>query len=313
MANAVVGPVAAPPARGVGEILSDAFSLYKTNAVLLIVTAAVAMAPVYVIKDAIVAASLAPAAVSGLEADSARLEELNRKMERAQARGASPEEIQAIAAEQMKVAMSSAQKGVGMLAGFGVMLLGLLLTIPLIALASYLAQAALTVVVADRARSGAMTWQQAWGVVMQNLGGLVITSILAAMGIAIGLLLCIVPGVVFSVFASLAVPVVLLEKKTGVAAIRRSIDLVKADWLRVVIVLVVFGVLSAVASWVGGLFIPSRFYFMHMLIGDLVSIAVLPIPIVGLVLLYQDIARARLNVPETQLAAQRDALLGTRA
>ena len=313
MANAVVGPVAAPPARGVGEILSDAFSLYKTNAVLLIVTAAVAMAPVYVIKDAIVAASLAPAAVSGLEADSARLEELNRKMERAQARGASPEEIQAIAAEQMKVAMSSAQKGVGMLAGFGVMLLGLLLTIPLIALASYLAQAALTVVVADRARSGAMTWQQAWGVVMQNLGGLVITSILAAMGIAIGLLLCIVPGVVFSVFASLAVPVVLLEKKSGVAAIRRSIDLVKADWLRVVIVLVVFGVLSAVASWVGGLFIPSRFHFMHMLIGDLVSIAVLPIPIVGLVLLYQDIARARLNVPETQLAAQRDALLGTRA
>lgn len=310
MANAVVGPSATLPARGVGEILSEAFNLYKANAVLLIITAAVAMGPVYLVKDAIVAATLTPAAVSGMEADSQRLKELEKKMERAHARGASPEEIQAIAAEQMQVALGSAKKGVGALAAIGVMLLGLLLTIPLIALATYLAQAALTVVVADRARAGTMGWQQAWGVVMQNLGGLVVTSILAALGIALGLVLCIVPGVLFSLFAALTVPVVLLEKKTGTTAIRRSIELVKTDWVRVVIVLVVFGVLSAVASWVGGLFIPSRFYFLHMLVGDLVSIAVLPIPIVGLVLLYQDIARARLNVPETQLAAQREALLG---
>jgi hypothetical protein len=50
--------------------------------------------------------------------------------------------------------------------------------------------------------------------------------------------------------------------------------------------------------------IPSRFYFPHLLLGDLVSIAVLPIPIIGLVLLYQDIARTKLNVPEEKLEAR---------
>jgi cell shape-determining protein MreD len=87
------------------------------------------------------------------------------------------------------------------------------------------------------------------------------------------------------------------------------VELVKADWVRVLVVLVVFGILQLVASWLGGLLIPSRFYFLHMLIGDLVSIAVLPIPIIGLVLLYQDIARTKLNVPEEKLAAQRTGLL----
>lgn len=35
----------------------------------------------------------------------------------------------------------------------------------------------------------------------------------------------------------------------------------------------------------------------------------LPIPIIGLVLLYQDIARTKLNVPEEKLEAQRAGLL----
>ena len=230
-------------------------------------------------------------------------------MEQAQARGASPAEIQAIAAQQMETALGSASKGAGALAAIGVMLLGLLLTIPFFVLAAYLAQAALTVVVADRARAGTMGWQEAWSVVLQNLGSLIVTSLMVMIGVAVGLVFCILPGLLFSLFAALTVPVVLLEKKSGTTAIGRSVELVKADWVRVLVVLVVFGVLQLVASWLGGLLIPSRFYFLHMLIGDLVSIAVLPIPIIGLVLLYQDIARTKLNVPEEKLAAQRAGLL----
>jgi hypothetical protein len=311
MANAVTGPspAAALQPRGVGEILGEAFELYKKNAALLIVTAAIAMGPVYVVKDAILAASLAPVATAGLEADADRLKDLEKQMELAQARGASPAEIQAIAARQMEIALGSAKQGVAMLSGLGVILLGLLLTIPLFALAAYLAQAALTVVVADRARAGTMGWQQAWQVVLQNLGALVVTSLMVVIGVAVGLVFCVLPGLLFSLFAALTVPVVLLERKSGTAAIGRSVELVKADWMRVLVVLVVFGILQAVASWVGGLIIPSRFYFPHLLLGDLVSIAVLPIPIIGLVLLYQDIARTKLNVPEEKLEAQRVGLL----
>jgi hypothetical protein len=165
------------------------------------------------------------------------------------------------------------------------------------------------VVVADRARAGTMGWQGAWRVVLANLGSLVVTSLMVMIGVAVGLVFCILPGLVFSLFAALTIPVLLLEKKSGTAAIRRSVDMVKADWVRVIIVLVLFGILQAITAWVGGLLVPSRFYFLHMLVGDLVSIAVLPIPIIGLVLLYQDIARSKLNVPEETLAAQRAGLL----
>ena len=309
-ASAGGGQVTNQP-RGIGDILSEAFDLYKKNAVLLIVTAAVAMGPIYALKDAFMAVALTPVVTAGFERDEARLKDLEKEMKNAQARGASPAELQAIAARQMEAALGSVQRVGGALAGIGLMLLGMLITIPLIVLATYLAQAALTVVVADRARGGTIDWQQAWGVVLQNLGSLVVTSILGAIGVAVGLVLCFVPGVVFGLLAALAVPVVLLEKKSGVSAIRRSVDLVRTDWVRVVVVLVVFGILQGVASWVGGLFIPSRFYFLHLLLGDLISIAVLPIPIIGLVLLYQDILRSRLKLPEAQLQAQRDALLST--
>src|SRR5260370_7483 len=148
MANAVTGPgpTAALQPRGVGEILGEAFELYKKNAALLLVTAAIAMGPVYVVKDAILAAALAPVATAGvavapagrggLEAEADRLKDLEKQMEQAQGRGGSPAEIQAIAARQMESALGSATKGAGALAGVGVMLLGLCLTIPLFVLAA---------------------------------------------------------------------------------------------------------------------------------------------------------------------------------
>ena len=82
-----------------------------------------------------------------------------------------------------------------------------------------------------------------------------------------------------------------------------------ADWLRVAIVLVVFGILQGLASWLGSLFVPDRFFFLDLLVGDLISIAVVPIPIIGLVLLYQDVLRSRMNMPDEQLRAQDAALL----
>jgi hypothetical protein len=133
-------------------------------------------------------------------------------------------------------------------------------------------------VVADRARGGTMDWQAAWRVVIRNLPGLLVTSIFVFVGVVIGLMLCIVPGIVFGLLCAFTVPVILLEKKSGTGAIQRSIELVRADWLRVAIVLIVFGILKAVASWLGGLLVPARSIFLHEFIGDLISIAVLPNP-----------------------------------
>ena len=70
-------------------------------------------------------------------------------------------------------------------------------------------------VVADRARGGTMDWQAAWRVVIRNLPGLLVTSIFVFVGVVIGLMLCIVPGIVFGLLCAFTVPVILLEKKSG--------------------------------------------------------------------------------------------------
>ena len=245
-------PIGARP-RTVGAILSEAFELYKRNAALLIVTAAVAMGPVFLVKDAIFALALSPVATAGLEADADRMQDLDRQMEEARARGATPAEIQSIAAKQMQVALGSAKRGAGLVAGFFLMLLGLLITIPLMVLAAYLAQAALTVVIADRTREGgSLTWQQAWGVVLRDLIPLAITSVLVALGVALGLVLCIVPGLFFLAFFGLA-PFYFLDGRLSLGdAFSASREAVSSKSLAGSILLcIIVGVLGLIACVVG--------------------------------------------------------------
>src|SRR5260370_28671405 len=77
--------VAAGQPRGIWDILSEAFDLYKKNAVLLIITAAVAMGPVYAIKDAFMAVALPPHPPAGLERGEQQLQERDREMPNAPA------------------------------------------------------------------------------------------------------------------------------------------------------------------------------------------------------------------------------------
>jgi hypothetical protein len=61
----------------------------------------------------------------------------------------------------------------------------------------------------------------------RRLGSLVGVSLLTGIGVGIGLLLLVVPGLVLFTRWSLAVPVVMLEHKSPVQAMRRSTELVK--------------------------------------------------------------------------------------
>lgn len=303
-------PEPPPPPKAIGALLSEAFELYKKHAVMFVITAAVALAPVYLVKDGLVAAFAVPAAMVGssLEADAGKLKELQQQMQQAAERN-DQAEVQRLAKEQLDIAAAAVGKSGGALAGFFATLLALLLTIPFIILANYLAQAALVVAVADATRDGAGGWPGAWKGVMSNLGGLLLTTLLVFAGVAVGTVFCVVPGIAFGVACAFTSPVVLLEKKSGVEAIKRSIAFVKADLVRTIIVLIVFAVATALARIVGGLLVPDRFVFLDSFVGDLVSIAVAPFPIIGLVLLFQDIQRTRLEVSEDEIKAQSDALL----
>src|SRR6266540_5114190 len=66
-------------------------------------------------------------------------------------------------------------------------------------------------------------YRTAW----ERIRPLVCVSLLTGLGIAAGTLLLIVPGIVLAVRWSLAVPVVMLEKESPCAAMRRSRELVR--------------------------------------------------------------------------------------
>ena len=100
----------------------------------------------------------------------------------------------------------------------------------------------------------------------------------AGLLIALGTVCLVIPGLVLAFLFIFVSPVVLVEGLGGRAALRRSVELVKSDWLRVALVALVFGVLHAVASMLAGLLIPHSAIFMDSLISDLITMVLLPDP-----------------------------------
>jgi hypothetical protein len=81
-----------------------------------------------------------------------------------------------------------------------------------------------------------------------KLGALLGVALLTGLGVGLGFLLFVVPGIVLAVRWSLAVPVVMLEHASPRAAMRRSRDLVRGHGWRVFRVLLSVGIASGIAS-----------------------------------------------------------------
>ncbi len=83
------------------------------------------------------------------------------------------------------------------------------------------------------------------------LGQLLLVGIVAAVGVALGLFLIIIPGLYLLTIWSVAAPVVVLEHPPGLAALGRSRELVRGNGWQVFGVIFVLGILVVVLS--GGL------------------------------------------------------------
>lgn len=98
-----------------------------------------------------------------------------------------------------------------------------------------------------------------WPKVSSHLGALIITSLLAAVGVFVGLLLLVIPGLVLLTWWAVIAPVVMLEDRSGTSALSRSRELVRGNGWTVFGLLIVTGILTAIASGiitsvVGGIF-----------------------------------------------------------
>lgn len=77
---------------------------------------------------------------------------------------------------------------------------------------------------------------------------LLITGILVGLGVGVGLLFCIAPGIYLAVSWAVAIPVVALEGRSGPEALTRSNQLVEGNRWQVFAVLFVFGILGMVVG-----------------------------------------------------------------
>jgi hypothetical protein len=89
-----------------------------------------------------------------------------------------------------------------------------------------------------------------WQSVRRHLVGLIAASILVDLGVALGALLCLVPGLIVGVLWALTSSALVLEQCGPVDAMRRSWRLVRTAWWRVLGIVVLTGLVAAAVSTV---------------------------------------------------------------
>jgi len=100
---------------------------------------------------------------------------------------------------------------------------------------------------------------EVWSRVSPMFGALIVSSLLAGLGIALGLILLLVPGLILMTWWSVVAPVVVLEGKSGSEALGRSRELVKGNGWLVFGLIIVVGIISAIVGGIIGAILAAPF------------------------------------------------------
>lgn len=310
------------PDKGVADILAEAFQLYRKHARALLMTCALLFVPASLVKSCAISAILGPTVAAGAFAEAAaeqalKVEGTGHELREAYAHHADPATIARLK-EANHVALDELGRitvdAAGGVRGFALFMLGVLGTLVaaffLYGIIVPLTNGALTLTVADRILGGHADAPEVWMLLFRRLGKLLTAVIPAGIFVALGMVMFVIPGLVLALFFAFVSPVVLIEGLGGRDALRRSTDLVRSDWLRVALVVATFGVVRALATMFAHLVIPRGAIFIDSLLADLITLALMPIPVLGAVLLYFDIRRKREGFTDTTLRAELAALRG---
>jgi hypothetical protein len=115
---------------------------------------------------------------------------------------------------------------------------------------SALVQGALTRATVSANEGRRATFGESFSAAARVLLPLVGLSILLGIGIAIGFVLLIVPGIILMLIWAVAVPTLVIERRGIMAAFSRSAELTKGVRLRIFALLLVIGVIYVAISWV---------------------------------------------------------------
>jgi len=148
----------------------------------------------------------------------------------------------------------------------------------------FLAHAAIVPLVVDLSAGRPAGPAHAWAVAGSRIGALLGTALLAAPLVAMGAVFFFVPGIVLATGFSLAAPIVVLERVSGRDALERSWRLLRGHWGEALVFWALIVLFSVLASAASARFPPGPW---RPLVSALVRVVLYPLPLVGLVLLYQ--------------------------
>jgi hypothetical protein len=114
--------------------------------------------------------------------------------------------------------------------------LSFILGIPLIALINPIAKAAIIVAILDITRDAKPTFRRAYSSVFLRFGAVIAASLLWLVSVAGGVAALVIPGLFLLIAGQCIMGVVVTEKLDGVAAFRRSWELVKPKFWSVLLI-----------------------------------------------------------------------------
>jgi len=128
-------------------------------------------------------------------------------------------------------------------------ILGVLLLI----LVACIAEGAIVFMTKEQLEGKKVSYTEGIRVATQRLADLVVASVIIAIGAFVGLILLVIPGLVWLLLVAFSIQIVMLENLDGVEAVKRSIKLVRENFGDVFVFLLVLLIILLIVSIVLGL------------------------------------------------------------
>ena len=247
--SAMGGPQGSIPPKTLGEILSAAFNLYKANAASLILIVAIVVVPLTFISSLF----------SGVVFEGSKHTAI-------------------VGGQSVELVDRS----------FGLLIGGLIVTAVISVIISAVLQAAILRAAAPATIGDPVDPQESYRFGFKRLGSVILVSLLVGLAVAGGLILLVIPGLIFLIFLSVSVPVLIVENRRGRAALSRSWNLVKGHFWHAVGVIIVAGIITGIVGGIIGS-IGGDVWVVRWIFSSIGTIITAPFTALVSVLLYLDL------------------------
>jgi len=148
---------------------------------------------------------------------------------------------------------------------------------------------------ADSVEGGRASLGVAFGSASRKLVSLLVATFVVGIIVVFGLMLLLVPGVIFAVMFCLVVPVILVENVGALDSLSRSRALVRGRWLNTFVVFLVVLLIAGFVSYVGML-IGTPFGVFHWIVSAVLDAFATPLVLILMAVHYYSM-RAREQPP----------------